>query len=47
LFSLPKAIGLVRTFREKVPDAADAETAQLNTIFGLLFIAALIIEKAL
>lgn len=42
--SLPKAIGLVKTFMKQVPDAADANTGQLNTAFGVLFIAALIIQ---
>jgi 1,4-dihydroxy-2-naphthoate octaprenyltransferase len=45
LFSLPKAIHLLRTFKEKIPEAADAITAQLNTAFGLLLIAALILNK--
>jgi 1,4-dihydroxy-2-naphthoate polyprenyltransferase len=44
LLSLPKAIGLVRTFMKQVPDAADANTGQLNTAFGVLFIAALVIQ---
>jgi 1,4-dihydroxy-2-naphthoate octaprenyltransferase len=43
--SLPKAIILVRTLGRKVPDAADALTAQLNTVFGLLLIAGLIIDR--
>jgi 1,4-dihydroxy-2-naphthoate polyprenyltransferase len=47
LFSLPKAIQLLRTFAEKVPEAADAVTAQLNTVFGLLLIAALILNKTI
>jgi 1,4-dihydroxy-2-naphthoate octaprenyltransferase len=45
LLSLPKAIHLLKTFMEKIPEAADAITAQLNTIFGLLLIAALILNK--
>ena len=45
LLSLPKAAGLVRTFARKVPDAADANTAQLNTIFGLLLIAGLLLHR--
>ena len=43
--SLPKAVSLVRTFLEKIPDAADALTAQLDTIFGLMLVAALILER--
>lgn len=42
--SLPKAISLVKTFMKQVPDAADANTGQLNTAFGVLFIAGLIIQ---
>ena len=45
LLSLPKAIRLLRDFKEKIPEAADAVTAQLNTIFGLLLIAALILNR--
>ncbi len=43
--SLPKAIGLLKMFMKKIPDAADAITAQLDTIFGLLLIAALILNR--
>ncbi len=43
--SLPKAIHLLRMFMQKIPDAADAITAQLDTIFGLLLIAALILNR--
>ena len=45
LLSLPKAIKLVKVFVHKVPDAADANTAQLNTVFGLLLIVALIMGR--
>jgi 1,4-dihydroxy-2-naphthoate polyprenyltransferase len=45
LLSLPKAIQLLRTFTRKIPEAADAITAQLDTLFGLLLIAALILNK--
>jgi 1,4-dihydroxy-2-naphthoate octaprenyltransferase len=45
LLSLPKAMKLLKVFMREVPKAADANTAQLNTIFGLLLIAALIIER--
>jgi len=45
LLSLPKAIYLLKNFLVKVPEAADAITAQLNTIFGLLLIVALILNK--
>jgi 1,4-dihydroxy-2-naphthoate octaprenyltransferase len=45
LLSLPKAIHLLKSFMEKIPEAADAITAQLNTIFGLLLIVALILNR--
>jgi 1,4-dihydroxy-2-naphthoate octaprenyltransferase len=45
LLSLPKAVSLSAGFTRNVPEAADANTAQLNTIFGLLLIAALIVDK--
>ncbi|NWF57233.1 MAG: prenyltransferase [Syntrophaceae bacterium] len=43
--SLPKAIHLLKTFTRKIPEAADAITAQLDTVFGLLLIAALILNR--
>jgi 1,4-dihydroxy-2-naphthoate polyprenyltransferase len=47
LLSVPKAVSLFRTFAREVPDAADAITAQLDTIFGAclmvgLFVAGLV-----
>jgi len=45
LLSLPKAVHLLKTFTQKIPEAADAVTAQLDTVFGLLLIAALILHK--
>lgn len=45
LFSLPKALNLLKDFIKKIPEAADAITAQLNTLFGLLFIFALILNR--
>lgn len=45
LFSLPKAIHLLKSFVKKVPEAADAITAQLNTFFGLLLIFGLILNQ--
>ncbi len=44
LLSVPQAVGLVRRFRVAVPDAADALTAKLDTLFGVLFIAALALD---
>jgi len=46
LLSLPKALHVLKSFMEKIPEAADAITAQLNTIFGLLLIVALILNRA-
>ncbi len=43
--SLPIAIGLLRRFRISFPDMADALTAKLDTVFGLLFLAALVIDR--
>ncbi len=45
LLSLPKAIHLLKDFIRKIPEAADAITAQLNTFFGLLLIFALILNR--
>jgi 1,4-dihydroxy-2-naphthoate octaprenyltransferase len=47
LLSLPKAISLLKSFMEKIPEAADAVTAQLNTIFGILLIVGLILNRLL
>jgi len=44
LLSFPKAISLLKMFTQRIPEAADAITAQLNTLFGLLLIAALILN---
>jgi len=45
LASLPKAVSLLKDFSKHIPQAADAITAQLNTIFGLLLIFALILNQ--
>jgi 1,4-dihydroxy-2-naphthoate polyprenyltransferase len=45
LLAAPKAIALLRMFKMQVPEAADAITAQLNTIFGLLLIVGLILGR--
>ncbi|OGP78737.1 MAG: hypothetical protein A2V86_17155 [Deltaproteobacteria bacterium RBG_16_49_23] len=45
LLSLPKAISLLKSFMKKIPEAADAVTAQLNTIFGLLLIVSLLLNR--
>ncbi len=43
LLSVPKAASLFRTFSREIPDAADAITAQLDTIFGVCLMAGLFI----
>ena len=45
--SLPKAIALIRQFKREIPDAADALAAQLDTIFGILLIVALLLGSGL
>lgn len=47
LLSLPKAISLLKGFMKKVPEAADAITAQLNTFFGLLLIVSFILNRVM
>jgi len=42
--SLPKAVSLLKTFRKKIPDMADALTAQFDTVFGILLILAIFLE---
>ena len=42
--SLPKAVSLLRTFKKKIPDMADALTAQFDTVFGILLILAIFCE---
>ena len=43
--SLPKALSLLKTFKEKIPDMADALTAQFDSVFGILLITAIILES--
>jgi len=45
LLSLPIAFKLARVFKVEVPKDADARTAQLNMVFGILLIIALILER--
>lgn len=48
LLSLPMAAGLLRGFVKKgVPEAADAVTAKLDTVFGLLFVVGLVLDWTL
>ena len=44
VLSVPQALALIRAFHVEVPDMADALTAKLDTIFGLLFVVALVVE---
>ena len=45
LLSLPMAVGLLRGFVKKgIPEAADAVTAKLDTAFGILFVAGLVLD---
>lgn len=43
-FSLPIAVKILRVMAEKIPDDADARTAQLDTTFGLLLLVSLVAE---
>jgi 1,4-dihydroxy-2-naphthoate polyprenyltransferase len=48
LLSLPMAVGLLRGFVKKgIPEAADAITAKLDTAFGILFVAGLVLDWTL
>jgi len=42
--SLPIAVNLLRIMLEKIPDDADARTAQLDTAFGILLLISLVLE---
>jgi 1,4-dihydroxy-2-naphthoate polyprenyltransferase len=42
--SIPKAVSLLRTFKTKIPDMADALTAQFDTVFGILLMMAIFCE---
>jgi 1,4-dihydroxy-2-naphthoate octaprenyltransferase len=43
-FSVPHAIRLLKTFKTKIPDMADALTAKYDTVFGILLILAIFLE---
>lgn len=45
--SLPLAVKLLRQMKKQVPDDADAQTAKLDTAFGFLLVAALVIQGLL
>ena len=42
--ALPKAFSLLKSLREKIPDASDAITAQFDAVFAVLLILAIVIE---
>lgn len=44
LLSLPLALKLLRQMKHAPPDDADAQTAKLDTAFGLLLVASLVLE---
>ena len=44
LLSIPLALGLFRLMKQQVPKDADARTAQLDTAFGVLLVASLVLE---
>ncbi|MCS6903527.1 MAG: prenyltransferase, partial [Candidatus Bipolaricaulota bacterium] len=46
-FSAPLALNLIKTLQREVPKDADARTAQIDTLFGVCLIIALILEKLL
>lgn len=43
-FSVPHAIRLLKTFKTKIPDMADALTAKFDTVFGILLILSIFLE---
>jgi 1,4-dihydroxy-2-naphthoate octaprenyltransferase len=45
LLSLPLFLHLLRTMIHDTPDDADAQTAKLNTVFGILLVISLILER--
>jgi 1,4-dihydroxy-2-naphthoate octaprenyltransferase len=44
VLSLPSAWSLLKTFRQQIPDMADALTAKFDTVFGILLIAAILMQ---
>jgi 1,4-dihydroxy-2-naphthoate octaprenyltransferase len=44
VLSMPLALKLMRQMMQKIPDDADAQTAKLDTAFGLLLVASLVLE---
>ena len=44
LLSLPLALKLLHQMMQEIPDDADAQTAKLDTAFGILLVASLVLE---
>jgi 1,4-dihydroxy-2-naphthoate octaprenyltransferase len=44
LFSIPLALRLLRQMIKKIPADADARTAKLDTVFGVLLVISLVLE---
>jgi 1,4-dihydroxy-2-naphthoate octaprenyltransferase len=47
LLSLPLSIHFLRQMRNNTPDDADAQTAKIDTAFGILLVVSLILERLL
>ena len=47
LLSLPLALKLLRQMMQEIPDDADAQTAKLDTAFGILLVVSLVLEGLL
>jgi 1,4-dihydroxy-2-naphthoate octaprenyltransferase len=45
--SAPRAVSLLKSFKRSIPEDADAVTAQVDTLFGLLLIVSLILNKVI
>jgi 1,4-dihydroxy-2-naphthoate polyprenyltransferase len=43
--SVPSAVSILKAFREKIPDMADARAAQFDTVFGILLIIAIVLQN--
>jgi 1,4-dihydroxy-2-naphthoate octaprenyltransferase len=44
VLSLPSAWSLLKTFRQQIPDMADALTAKFDTVFGILLLTAILMQ---
>jgi 1,4-dihydroxy-2-naphthoate octaprenyltransferase len=44
ILSLPSAWNLLRTFKQEIPDMADALTAKFDTVFGILLLTAILMQ---